>query len=190
MKSEKAIAIGVLLMLTLVFLASTCAASIIYVPDKYSTIQEAVNAASPRDTIIVRDGTYTENIKVDKRLTIRSENGADSTIIQANDPDEHVFNVTADYVEISGFTVEGAYKGIGIYLYHADYCNILNNSCLKNYYGILFYYSNNTQITENTFINNSYGLYLASSSNNLIYHNNIINIYRSKSKHHGIRLFC
>ena len=34
----------------------------IYVPDNYSTIQAAVNAASPGDTIIVRDGTYTENI--------------------------------------------------------------------------------------------------------------------------------
>ena len=29
----------------------------IYVPDAYPTIQEAVNAASPGDTIIVRDGT-------------------------------------------------------------------------------------------------------------------------------------
>ena len=28
----------------------------IYVPDGYSTIQAAVNAASPGDTIIVRDG--------------------------------------------------------------------------------------------------------------------------------------
>jgi pectin methylesterase-like acyl-CoA thioesterase len=120
-KRAEVIAIGVLSALALVFLASTCTASTIYVPDNYLTIQAAVNAASSGDTIIVRDGTYIENIKVDKkRLTILSENGADSTIIQAKDPNEHVFNVTADYVEISGFTVEGAYKGIGIYLYHAD----------------------------------------------------------------------
>lgn len=43
----------------------------IYVPDSYPTIQAAVDAASPGDTIIVRDGTYRENIDVNKRLTIK-----------------------------------------------------------------------------------------------------------------------
>jgi len=38
--------------------------STIIVPDHYSTIQGAVNAASPGDKIIVRAGTYTENVKV------------------------------------------------------------------------------------------------------------------------------
>ena len=33
---------------------------VIYVPDDYPTIQEAVNAASPGYTIIVRDDTYIE----------------------------------------------------------------------------------------------------------------------------------
>ena len=54
----------------------------IYVPDEDSTIQEVVNAASPGDTIIVREGTYIENIKVNKRLMIRSENGSASTIVR------------------------------------------------------------------------------------------------------------
>ena len=81
----------------------------IYVPDDYATIQAAVNAASAGDTIIVRDGTYTENVKVKKdHLTIKSENGADSTIVQAANPGDNVFEVTADYVNISGFTIEGA----------------------------------------------------------------------------------
>jgi pectin methylesterase-like acyl-CoA thioesterase len=90
MKTEKAILSG--LVLTLAFLASTCTASTTYVPDEYSTIQAAVNAASNGDTIIVRDGTYTENIKVDKSLTIRSKNGPDYTVVRAKKPDEHVFN--------------------------------------------------------------------------------------------------
>jgi pectin methylesterase-like acyl-CoA thioesterase len=34
-------------------------------------IQVAVAAASPGDTIIVRDGEYRENIDVNKRLTIK-----------------------------------------------------------------------------------------------------------------------
>jgi len=43
-------------------------ANTIYVPDDYSTIQQAVDDASAGDTIIVRDGTYTENVDVNKEL--------------------------------------------------------------------------------------------------------------------------
>lgn len=75
--------------------------STIYVPDDNSTIQEAVDYAIAGDTIIVRDDTYTENVHVNKRLTIKSENGTDKTIV-------HAFEVTADYVVIIGFTVKGS----------------------------------------------------------------------------------
>ena len=65
----------------------------------YPTIQAAVDAASPGDTIIVYPGTYTENVDVNKdHLTIQSEKGAEKTIVQAANPDDHVFEVTADYV--------------------------------------------------------------------------------------------
>ena len=61
----------------------------ICVPDDHPTIQAAVNAASPGDAIIVRDGTYTENVAVNKdHLTIQSQNGADLTIVQAANPDD------------------------------------------------------------------------------------------------------
>jgi hypothetical protein len=93
----------------------------VYVPDDYPTIQAAVDAVNAGDTIIVRDGTYTENVNVNKRLTIKSENGPDSTIVQAANPNDHVFEVTADDVTISGFMVTGARKFYaGIYLGGAD----------------------------------------------------------------------
>ena len=53
---------------------------------------------------IVRDGTYVENVDANQRLTIRSEDGSDLTIVHAADPNDHVFEVTADYV--SGLTVK------------------------------------------------------------------------------------
>ena len=176
----------------------TLAPTVIYVPDDYAAIQAAVNAASPGDTIIVRDGTYIENINVDKSLTIRSENGPDLTIVGAEDPNNHVFNVTADYVNISGFTVKGA--DTGIHLYNVDYCNISNNICSFNdVYGIdllqsnnncisnnicsnnddyglsLWWYSNNNSIFNNTCSNNDFGIYLYNSGNNLIKSNNVLN---------------
>lgn len=81
----------------------------IYVPDDYTTIQQAVDAAESGDTIVVKAGTYIENVKVSKpHVTIRSENGAKTTIVHATKSDDHVFEVTVDYVTISGFTVKGA----------------------------------------------------------------------------------
>jgi pectin methylesterase-like acyl-CoA thioesterase len=94
-----------------------------YVPDNYEKIQWAVDNASGGDTIIVRDGTYTENIKVNEsHLTIRSENESEATIVQAANLNDHAFEVTADYVNISGFMVEEAknagypYFSGGLYL--------------------------------------------------------------------------
>ena len=61
--------------------AGVASARTIYVPDDYEKIQWAVDNASVGDTIIVRDGTYYENVVVDKQLTIKSENGSDNCIV-------------------------------------------------------------------------------------------------------------
>ena len=60
-------------------------AKTIYVPDDYAKIQWAVDNASAGDTIIVRPGTYIENVYVDKSLEIRSysQNPSD-TIVKAS----------------------------------------------------------------------------------------------------------
>jgi len=51
-------------------------------PADFHTIQEAINVANAGDTILVRDGTYTENVKVNKHhLTIKSVNGAEATLV-------------------------------------------------------------------------------------------------------------
>ena len=150
--------------------------SIIYVPDNYTLIQDAVRAASPSDTIIVREVTYNENIEVDKRLTIRSKNGPDSTTIRAEYPDEPVFEITADYVNISGFTVTGAYEDAGIELSDVNYCNISNNICTNNEKGIYIVLSNNNSISNNNCSYNTMaGIILEGSSNNSISNNTCSN---------------
>jgi len=52
--------------LVLTAFASVSEAKTIYVPDDYARIQWAVDSASIGDTIIVRDGTYYENVVVTK----------------------------------------------------------------------------------------------------------------------------
>jgi parallel beta-helix repeat protein len=155
--------------------------SFTYVPDDYPTIQAAVNVASAGDTIIVRDGTYNENVKVNKRLTIQSENGANCTIVQAANSSDYVFEVTSDYVNISGFTVEGALDSwkAGMYI-TANYCNISNNNASNNTIGILLEDSNsniisNNEICSNVYLGNAVGIYFFYSNNNIISNNTCSN---------------
>ena len=53
--------------LILTAFASASEAKTIYVPDDYEKIQWAVDNASAGDTIIVRDGTYYENVIICKK---------------------------------------------------------------------------------------------------------------------------
>ena len=84
--NKKHLVFGVCICVAFVLLGAfagvgAASARTIYVPDNYAKIQDAVNAASIGDTIIVRDGTYYENLKVDKQLTIKSENSSANCIV-------------------------------------------------------------------------------------------------------------
>lgn len=47
----------------------------------YTSIQAAINAASPSQTILVSPGTYNENLDINKALTIISSGGKGVTTI-------------------------------------------------------------------------------------------------------------
>jgi len=159
------------------------------------SIQGAIDNATAGDTIIVRDGTYTENVNVNvDHLTLKSEHGYDSTVVLAASTRDHVFEVTADYVNITGFTVTGATGAAsdyiytcGIYLYRAEHCIISDNNALNNWRGIYLVYSSNNSLMNNTVKDNKDGIYLSSSSNyntltdNTAYDNNNNGIYLSSS---------
>jgi parallel beta-helix repeat protein len=156
--------------------------------ESFSTIQLAVDDPDTKDghTIIADPGAYEENIKVNKRLRIQSESGADLTIVQAANPDDHVFDVTVDYVNISGFGVEGSYDNAGIHLYYVDYCNISNNICSNNAFGISIDHSNHSSIINNNCTSNGAGIALFESSNNSISNN----FCSSNTRYFGIGLLC
>ena len=124
----------------------------IYVPDDYPTIQQAVDNATSGDTIIVRDGNYTENVVVvTDNLTITSENGTAFTVVEAANPDADVFNITASYVTLSGFGIEGATGDwmAGIYLSGASSGNISQNIVRYNCIGIYLNQSSNSTVAGN-----------------------------------------
>jgi parallel beta-helix repeat protein len=183
-----------LILLLLLFSIGIASAKTWYVDDSggadFTKIQDTVNAASDGDTIIVKDGTYTGNVKVDKRLTIRSENGAEKVIIRGREYLDPVFEVTSDYVNIIGFTIEGIivkgqyYTDAGIYLASGvKHCSISYNNILNNEDGIILDNSSNNKISNNNALSNNQGIYLSNSFNNTITNNSALN-----NDFEGIRL--
>jgi parallel beta-helix repeat protein len=164
--------------------APVLAATTWYVDDDpgadFTTIQAAIDAASAGDTIIVKDGTYTENVFVETEgLIIQSENGAASTIVQAADPELDVLLVGADNVTIDGFTVQGCtmeyYGGITLWTDGGDTtgCVIRNNHCSNNDCGVLLIDAYNTTVESNIASDCRIGIGISDAGSNLVTNNTI-----------------
>ena len=157
------------------------------------SIQVAINSANAGDTIYVHIGTYTENIIVNKTLTLRGD-GADVVTVQAASAAEHVFNVTADYVNIAGFTATGATGNTkaGFYLGNGvDHCNVSYNNALNSNRSIYLNSSSNNTLTGNIANSGDYrGILLSDSSNNTLRRNtasgNIRGIYLRHSSNNRL----
>lgn len=157
----------------IVFITATGSyAATISVPENFKTIQEAVEKAQSGDTILVKSGNYHENIVITKPLTVKSDKGADTTVVKPANPSEPVFKVTeASDVVIIGFTATGSAIS-GIYLYKASNAQILQNHTVENRNGIFLYSSdNNTLVSNVARSNDQTGIYIESSNGNTLQNN-------------------
>jgi len=168
---------------------SPCAVSELHVGSgqAYSTIQDAVDNATSGDTIIVHAGTYVEKVTVDKeRLTLKVHDGDEVTVTVTgtNVWWGDVFVVTADYVNISGFTATGSGYWAGIHINEADHCNVSDNTISDNYYGIwLSASAYDNKVTGNDVHDNEYGIKLDGTDDNEITCNRVHN-----NSEYGIKL--
>ena len=94
----------------------------INIPDDHPTIQAGIDAASPGDTVLVTDGTYTGegNRGIDfggKNIVLKSENGPMATIIDCESIGRGInFHSGEDTIAVvDGFTIKGGYifPGVG-----------------------------------------------------------------------------
>jgi len=91
-----------------IFISSSVVfAAIIFVPGDYDSIQEAINASKTGDTISVAAGTYYENILFPgiKAITLISENGAMSTVIDGGNNGSVVTFALDNKSTLDGFTI-------------------------------------------------------------------------------------
>lgn len=144
-------------------------AATINVPENFKTIHDAVENAQPGDTIIVRNGNYHENVIISKPLTLKSEKGADVTVIKPSNTSEPVIKVMeTNNVEIIGFTATGSAIS-GFYLYKTSNSRLLENKSIENRNGIFLYSSdNNSLIGNEAKSNDQTGIYLEASHGNII----------------------
>ncbi len=97
----------------------------------HTTIQDAMDAARESDTIRVWEGTYYENVLVNKTVNVVG-NGSGISIINGN-KNGNVVRITANWVNLSGFSMiyGGSGHNAGIKI-ESSFCTIFNNNCSVN----------------------------------------------------------
>jgi parallel beta-helix repeat protein len=146
----------------------------------YTKIQDAIDNASSGDTVFVYNGSYFENVIVNKSINLIGKD-RNTTFIDANYSGDVVY-VSAKRTNISGFTIknsgnrEAPYCDAGIDI-DASNCCVYDSKILENEYGIYFNgffgSSNKNTIMGNIISKNEYGTWGYKSQNNTITRNNI-----------------
>jgi parallel beta-helix repeat protein len=183
--------------------------NIIYVDDDggadYTKIQDAINNSSNGDTIYVYNGIYTENLIIDKTISLIGEDKVSTFIIDDFSQSSAAINININDVSVSNFTIIGEAVSYGIEI-NSDYAKISNNnimssigvninsgnnSIIENYIeadtfwgiGVHWYKGSFNNISNNIIISEGSGIYLIYlCKNNSIISNNIT------SRRYGIGL--
>jgi parallel beta-helix repeat protein len=149
-------------------------------PASFHTIQEGINAASDGDTIFVRNGTYYENVVVNKTLNLRGES-RNSTIVDGNNTG-NVVTLVSNNANVSGFTFQHSAGALYscIRLDQVSGCSIFSNNVDNSNSsasgdGIFLQSSEQNNISDNLVINTWDGITFHGSCNNTILGNTVVN---------------
>lgn len=141
----------------------------------YSSIQDAVDAASSGDTIQVLYGVYKETIILDKTINLQGIESKDGKkpIIDGY-RQNNVVVVNANKCIIEGFNITNSSISYNLYsgLRIKSNKNIIKNNTFSNHFNSIFIeYSEKNIIKNNGFFKSYYGVMACDSDNNTIIEN-------------------
>jgi parallel beta-helix repeat protein len=148
---------------------------------RWNTIQEGITDANDGDTVLVYNGTYAENVVLNKTITLTGEG---MPTIDAHSLGAAI-KITADNCTVRGFCCVNAqpspYAGI-----HVESSNnvIAENTCRDNYEGIYLLGSSNEIRNNIANYNDHHGIKLWASGDNIIANNTA-----NSNNLDGIRLY-
>ena len=148
---------------TLMLSAEDVSADTILVPDRYPTIQQAVDNATVGDEIRIRAGLYNESVKVTKPVTLRRY-GEGETIITSDE--EYVLRLEGKRITAQFLTIVGSSDNYGIHCYlFSD--GLLGNVQVRNCsIGMLLTATYDSMIKDATFEDCTVGIVAANGTYN------------------------
>jgi parallel beta-helix repeat protein len=153
---------------------------IIRVPEDYSSIQEAINAAENGSILLVTKGVYHETVILNKTLTLMGINEGcviENAAVYGDPKDPHVqwtkgqesvgLDVIADNSTIIGITIRNC--TLGIRLNHCNGSTVNRNNLTLNIHALMLDNSNGSFISDNSVCSNLLeGIELNNSYDNTI----------------------
>gem|GEM_PF-292063 len=111
-------------------MASAASGAIFVVDDdgagNFTKIQEAINASEIGDVIVVQNGTYPENLVVDRSIVLKGE---ENPVVEGSGLSDPLVTITSEKVTLEGITFSGSLNdsfGAGAVLVLEDGCKLLN----------------------------------------------------------------
>jgi parallel beta-helix repeat protein/predicted outer membrane repeat protein len=149
--------LAALLLAALLLAPAPAAARRLFVPREHPTIQAAVDAAAPGDTVWVAAGRYAGTVRITKRLVVFGDGGPDSTFIEGGDSTRVVHVEGVNGGQLVGFTIRGgkAPGGGGIYCLRDTTFQISSCTVERNWEaGVALWQSSGIALLDNVFRDN------------------------------------
>lgn len=146
-------------------------------PGNYTSIQTAINDTVPGDTVFVHNGTYYENLYINKSINLYGENSTNTVIDGQNLG--HIIVVQSNSTNISGLSLINAVDYTGLYFQYTTWFGNVTDMIISDVkYGIRMRYSNDmyfiNMINVSVF-NSSIGIYLYEGAYYRVTSCNIVN---------------